>query len=208
MRRVVEGPVLALALALAGCGDGSPTPAGARDDGLAPIESSSAAAPASALDAEQTAWLGDVAAQGLDALTVASGDGPDLDEQVASVGPRAPAIGESARPIRRETPEALLASALDALSSADVAALARLSRARDERPTLDEEDALEAERRFLAPAVQPYWRRVAVAARLGDISLEPGASPDEARLRVHVGGAMGSYVIPVRRRGDGWYLAS
>ena len=92
-------------------------------------------------------------------------------------------------------------------SVAVVAALARLSRAKEDEPVLDADDALDAERRFLAPAVQPYWRRVATAARLGDVSVEPGATPDEAVLRVHVGGAMGSYVIRVFRRGDGWYLA-
>ncbi|MCO5166442.1 MAG: hypothetical protein M9894_08765 [Planctomycetes bacterium] len=197
--------VLGLGLLVAGCGGDAERDAPAGD--LAPIGSIAAAA----TDADRREWLEQVAAEGLDRLAlpgpIGGFDGLDEAGPVAAFGRPAPAIAESTRPIDRTTPTTLLGSALEALAAADVAALARLSRPGGERPTLDEDDALDAERRFLAPAVQPYWRRVAGAARLGEVTVEPGPAPDEARLRIHVGGAAGAYLIRLRKRGDGWYLA-
>lgn len=199
------GAVVALAITLAGCGD-PPGDGRARDD-VAPVDSAAVAAASTALDAEQVAWLGQVAAEGLDALDL--GDpGADVDPSAPrGMGPAAAKIDESPRPIDRTTPDALLGSTIDALAAGDVAALARLSLPRAERPALDEDDAQDAQRRFLAPAVQPYWERVAVAARLGDVSIRAGHAADEALLEVHVGGAAGAYLIRLRKRGDGWYLA-
>lgn len=194
------------ALLLAGCGDG---PAGQGPGaGVAPVDSGQVAATTSAgLTTEQEAWLEQVDEERLGALDVALADDPGAGEAVASRGPAPAPIAESTRPIDRTSPTNLLGSALDALAAADVAALARLSVPREQRPTLDEDDAFDAERRFLAPAVQPYWERVASALRAGEVTLRPGHAPDEALLEVRVGGAAGSYVIRLRKRGDGWYLA-
>lgn len=193
---------LTLALALTGCGGDADR--GGPDDGVAPVDTTQTS---QAADDQQREWLAQVRAEGLDLLLAPGFDGLDEAGPVASFGRPAPTIGESARWIDRTTPTALLDSALAALAAEDVAALARLSRPRDERPSLDEDDALDAERRFLAPAVQPYWRRVVGAARLGEVSVRPGHAPDEALLEVHVGGAAGAYLIRLRKRGDGWYLA-
>lgn len=196
---------LAIALPLlAGCGDGA-GPGPAAD--VAPVDSDLAAATTSAgLTAEQAAWLEQVEADGLTALDLPDADDPGAGP-VASRGPRPAPIAESTRRIDRSSPGALLSSALEALAATDVAALARLSRSRGQRPTLDEDDAFDAERRFLAPAVQPYWERVASAARAGEVTLRPGHGPDEALLEVRVGGAAGVYLIRLRKRGDEWYLA-
>lgn len=194
-----------LLLLLVGCGDG---PATREGPDVAPVASGQVAATTSAgLTAEQAAWLEQVDDEGLAALDVALPDDPGAGPVTASRGPAAAAVPESTRRIDRTSPTTLLRSALDALAAGDVAALARLSASREERPTLDEDDAFDAERRFLAPAVRPYWERVASAARAGDVTLRPGHAPDEALLEVRVGGAVGAYVIRLRKRGDGWYLA-
>lgn len=196
--------VACVVAALAGCGDGP----GPRDpverEGVAPVDSGRVAAVASAgLTAQQLAWLEQVEAEGFDELD----PGPVDDPRVRSFGPAPAPLPESPRPIDRSSPEALVRSALEALAAGDVAALARLSVSREERPTLDEDDAFDAERRFLAPAVQPYWERIASAVRAGEVTLRPGHAPDEALLEVRVEGAAGSYLIRLRKRGDGWYLA-
>jgi hypothetical protein len=204
--RGLLGPsaVVALAITLAGCGD-PPGDDPARD-GVAPVDTAGVATTGSALDAEQVAWLAQVEADGLDGLEL--DPGADVDPAASrAMGPAAAKIDESPREIDRTTPDALLGSAIEALAAGDVAALARLSLPRAEQPALDEDDAADAQRRFLAPAVQPYWERVAVAARLGDVSIRTGRAPDEALLEIHVGGAAGAYLIRLRKRGDGWYLA-
>ena len=203
---VVAVVALAVAISVAGCGD-PPGNDPARDD-VAPVDSAAIAAASTALDAEQVAWLGQVTQDGLGDLAPQDEPGADFDPSAPrAMGPAAAKIDESPRAIDRTTPDALLGSAIDALAAGDVAALARLSLPRAEQPALDEDDAEDAQRRFLAPAVQPYWESVAVAARLGDVSLEAGHGPDEALLKIHVGGAVGVYLIRLRKRGDGWYLA-
>ncbi len=205
----VSSSLLVPLLLLGGCGDGPApdAPVDAADD-VAPVDSGQVAVTTSAgLTAEQVAWLQQVDDDDLAALDVALVDDPGAGPEVASRGPAAAPTEESPRPIDRSTPTALLGSALDALAAADVAALARLSASREERPTLDEDDAADAERRFLAAAVRPYWERIASAVRAGEVTLRPGHAPDEALLEVRVGGAAGAYVLRLRKRGDGWYLA-
>lgn len=212
MRTVRVAGLLLVAGALAGCGGGEPPAPAAPAADPAPIAS---VAPALE-DLEATRREG--LALGLDRLEVdqelaaagAEAEDPRFADaaRARSFGPAPRPIAESARPIVRESPRALLGSALDALAAGDVAALCRLSAAKDEEPVLDEEDAEAARRRFLDAGARPAWDRIGAAARAGQVEVVPDpTSPERATLRVQTGGALGAYELPLIQRGDGWYLA-
>lgn len=134
-------------------------------------------------------------------LEVAAPTAP-REEELACQGPAPTPLAESTRALDRSSPEALLTSTLSALAAKDLAALARASVA---RPRLTQDDAAAAERRFLSPAMQPYWKRVraALASQEYDVVVEG----DRARVDLEVGGAAGRYRLELRRRAKGWYLA-
>ena len=95
-------------------------------------------------------------------------------------------------------------STLRALRGGDLLALAQATRPAG--AALSEEDAAEAERRFLSPAGRAYWGRIAAAVQRGAWSVVE-EEPERVRLRVEVGGAAGAYLLELRRRGERWYLA-
>lgn len=200
-RNVAGGlATIIIGVAAAGCGgEGPQAPPPPASEAPAPI--------ASDVDAERQAVAAAVLAQGLDRLEVDASDETDPGApSVRSQGPAPRPIAESPRRLARETPRALLASALGALAAKDVAALARLGRSPADKATLDEDDAADAERRFLSPAMRATWDRIAEAARRGAVQVTP-VGADRAVLRVEVGGAVGAYVFQLIKRTDGWYLA-
>lgn len=217
-RRTKGGATVALLAALlalpAGCGQGGPAgPAGDVPPGgadAAPVASDAGLDPAARADVlAQAARTGLLA---LDARALAPdavpGAGDDAARARAALGPAAPPIAESLRPIDRRSPEALVGTALGALTAGDVAALARLGHPRWARPVLDADDADDARRRFLGPATRPAWERVARALAAGAARLEHTPGATTARLHVDVGGALGTQTIRLRREEDGWYLDS
>lgn len=127
-------------------------------------------------------------------------------ERVASQGRPAPVLAEPELVIKRATPKALLGDALQmVLAGEDIAALARLSRSKADRPQLTEDDAADARRRFLSPSMKVYWQKINKAVRAGSYKVvEDG---DEAEVLVDVGGAAGTYRVRLRKEGDAWYLA-
>ena len=120
-------------------------------------------------------------------------------------GPAPAAIAESAQPVDQSSPESLVTGAIDAIARQDVAALARLSRSSSERPSLTEDDAADARRRYLAPAMAPTWSRVAAALQAGRFEIQETA-PTQVVVVVRVGGALGSYRISLRKNGDSWFM--
>jgi len=132
-------------------------------------------------------------------------EAPEAEQRLASHGPTAPRIAEPQQQIQRETPQALLSGALKAIASRDLAALARLSRDGERHPALNVDDAAAAQRRFLSPAGRRYWSRIEAAIAAG--AYEIHETGDEARIRVQVGGAAGTYDIRLRKEGNEWYLA-
>lgn len=206
VRRRAPVGVCLLALALAGCGEGGPTPDVQAPDPqteAAPVGSATEVAAAPAVDLGGPA---EVRQAGLERLDLPLPSDDTSADRLRSRGPAAPAIRESERAIPRESPRALLGGTLDAFADGDVAALARLSRSPATHPTLDVDDAAEAERRFLGPQTRPYWERISAAVRAGAFAVE---HQDErtARIRVDVGGAAGAYVIELTKEGDAWYLS-
>jgi len=184
---------------LAGCGDPEQ---GDRPVGVVvPADEGEIAPTVSAL------VVGDAVAQGLDLLRFPTpSDDDPVAARLASRGPLAPSLDESSLFVDHTTPEGLLDGALQALQLKDVAALARLSRPPGERPSLNEDDAAQAERRFLGPATRSYWDRIAAAVSSGAFEVLD-LEADRATVRVDVGGSAGVYVIQLRKVNDGWYLA-
>ncbi len=160
-----------IGVAAAGCGGEGPQAPPPAQDAPAPIRSDVDP------DAERQAVAAAVLAQGLDRLELPGG--PDETDpgapaaRLRSQGPAPRLLPESPRRLARETPRALLASALDALAAKDVAALARLGRSPADKATLDEDDAADAERRFLSPAMRATWDRISVAVRKGAVQVTP-----------------------------------
>jgi hypothetical protein len=195
--------VLVALLTLVGCGDPQEPAAAAPPPGesgvmVAPVDSRSG-----------DAVLAEVASRGLDRVGLPAGPLGEVEPEEArrlSAGPAPAPIPEPSVPVDRSSPGRLLESALDAVLREDLAALARLSRSRGQQPTLTEDDALAAQRRFLAPSTQPYWERVREALARGEVELER-SQPGRAVLRIQVGGAAGTYSIELREEADGWYLA-
>lgn len=169
---------------------------------VAPIESQSAADPGVLA---QLAELGLESAQlpleprGDEAKAVERAKG---DYQ----GPAPKVIAESSRPIDRSAPRTLLSGALEAIARGDEAALARLVHSPTEQPSLTEDDAADARRRFLSSSIRPYWDRLSAAVAEGKIEVQ--GNENEAQVRVRVGGALGSVRIDLRRKEDGWSLAN
>jgi len=186
----------AAALWLAGC-DGRAGEAIPADVG--PV-ASAAEAPRDR-EARRAEVLAEVAALGLDRVEVGDPDGLGaLDAD----GPPAPPLEPSPLDLRRDTPEAALESVLGAIAAGDPAALAALTEAPG--AALDGDDAAAARRRFLGPQTRTYWDRIAQALAEGAYeTLSEG--PDAAVVRVHVGGAAGSYRLRLQREGDAWLLA-
>ncbi|MGE0713156.1 MAG: hypothetical protein AB7N76_12045 [Planctomycetota bacterium] len=119
-------------------------------------------------------------------------------------GPGPAAVPEPARSLRRDAPQVLLASALEALTRGDEAGLARACLDPAAHPTLTEDDAACARRRFLTPAVRPYWDKVRRALRDGrcQVSVEGR----RATVELDTGGALGRARLSLRQEDDGWYL--
>lgn len=147
----------------------------------------------------------------LETLALAGPEQPDAPSEARPrgaagyQGPPPARVRESRLAIDRTSPRRLLAGTLRALAARDLSALARLSRDPQRHPHLSTDDAQDARRRFLAPAVRPYWTKVRQALQRGAFSVrERGA---RATVRVEVGGAAGSYRIELRKKGDQWYLA-
>ncbi|MDC3378832.1 hypothetical protein OAX78_00935 [Planctomycetota bacterium] len=185
---------------LAGCGD-APDP---EADGWAPgqVIDGRGSTTAAVESADQLAQLrGDLDVLGLANVDL---DAPAFGDDL-TFGPTAPFVSESDLELDRSSPAGLLDSALQALALEDPAALARLSRSRAADPTLNQDHADDAQRRFLAPAVRPYWERIKAAVRAGRVQVqEDGAGG--ALLLVDVGGAAGAYRIRMKKEGDAWYL--
>lgn len=120
-------------------------------------------------------------------------------------GPAPAEIPESERPVDQSDPARLVAGALDAIARQDLAALARLSRTPGERPRLTEDDAADARRRYLAPAMAPTWSRVAAALEAGRYEVV-ASEPAQVVVVVQVGGALGTYRISLRKDGDSWFM--
>ncbi len=186
---------------LAGCGGGG-EPAGAAD-GVAPLDSARVvfAVPAKVDVAQAQAELADLALDQVAFDPVA----PDADRDVASQGPAPRAYPEPAAPLDRTSPHALLTGALAALERGDVSALARLSRGRGAHPQLTEDDAADAERRFLSASGIRYWGRIGDAVQRGQVQIQRDGA--EALILVDVGGAAGSYRVRMKLQEDGWYFA-
>jgi hypothetical protein len=151
----------------------------------------------------------ELAALGLDRLEVAPvlapGEALGAPSDAAFQGPAPLPIAEPL-PMDRSSPRALLDGALAALAAKDPARLARLSRDRASHPQLTEDDAADAQRRFLSSASGAYWARIAEAVAAGRYRVEDQGQT--ARVLVEVGGAAGTYRLELRQEDDGWYLAS
>lgn len=196
--RVGRGWGLVLVALAVGCG-GEP-PGAPPQGGQAPIDSDAVAVVSTPLVLDEVARA-DVLAQG----RMLGLDRVELAGDELALPPPAP-IEEPRATIARETPEALVRSALDVLRAGDRAALARLVHSPTERPVLTEDDARAAARRFLGPSTRRYWDRLLAAAAAGRIEVVSEAA-GEAVLRIDVGGAAGGYILRLRREGSGWYLA-
>jgi hypothetical protein len=209
----IARPVFALlTLAVAGCGQTSapppamvvdPPPAVAEDISTttAGVKSQSVVDPAvlTQLDALGLAEIG----LELDAPLELEETSSDTSRGFQGPAPRT--IPESKLPIDRRRPASLLQGTMAAMAAKDESALARLSRDRATHPTLNEDDAADARRRFLTPAIRPYWDRVRKALRAGEY--EVSVEGRSATLRMKVGGALGTTRIQLRQEDDGWYLA-
>ena len=120
-------------------------------------------------------------------------------------GPAPAEIAESTRPVDQSDPARLVSGALEAMARGDLAALARLSRTPAERPRLTDDDAADARRRYLAPAMAPTWSRVAAAIDAGRFEVV-ASEPAQVVVVVQVGGALGTYRISLRKDGDSWFM--
>lgn len=126
-------------------------------------------------------------------------------------GPAPKVVAESDLPIDQSSPERALRGALDALARRDVAALARLRRTPRDHPQLTEDDAADAQRRFLSPAMAPTWKRISAALQAGAYEIlsssKDASGPTRVQVVLKVGGALGSYRLSLYKDGDAWFMS-
>ena len=194
----------AVALWVAGCSPApEPLPQAPADADPAPV-SSEALAPVRTATQADPQVLAQLAELGLERHTLPLDPEEGADARRGFQGPAPQVIPESPIPLPRESPRALLAGTLAAISRGDAAALARTRRDPLAHPALTEDDAADARRGFLSTAIRPYWSKVRQALDAGRV--EVSVDGDVATVRLQTGGALGSVRLRMRKESDGWYL--
>lgn len=128
-------------------------------------------------------------------------------EPVPSPMGDAPApVAESSTPIRRATPEDLLAGLFDARAREDLAYLARLTVSPMVKPQLDTLDESNAYLAYVWKSGSRRWDLVKAAFDANTIVWDH--SPDKATAIVPAGPSLGSLPLTFVRLADGWYLGS
>jgi hypothetical protein len=152
----------------------------------------------------------------IDELGLAEVELPALDaeappSQAGYQGPAPRVIADSASPIDQSSPERALRGALDAIARSDAAALARLRRSPAKHPRLTEDDAADAQRRFLSDSMAPTWKRISQALQRGAYevisSTQDTTGPTKVVVVLQVGGALGSYRLSLYKDGDAWFMS-
>jgi len=123
---------------------------------------------------------------------------------IKPLGEPALLVAESATPIRRATPEDVLAGLLDARVRQDFAYLARLQVSTTVKPQLDHLDTDKAQRDFGGPDEPRTWDKVKAASDAGTITWTFEA--DRAVAVVPAGPALGSITLHFTRKADGWHI--
>ena len=128
------------------------------------------------------------------------------------VGDAPALLPESTTIVLQTTPEELVASVIAARARGDLAALARCCSTSAGRPSLDQLDAVRAERDFVEGAA--LWTRLEAAAARKTLRIEQerrrqqGAGPDATGFLTFASGAASSeeLQIPIARIGGAWFV--